>query len=77
MHRQICLAALSLAVAIGGVTAAVAAEHKHHAGPITDPRAAYKPQGSNHETWCDINSQCNGWDQWLEDVKEGKLKAGG
>jgi hypothetical protein len=77
MKSQICLAALSLAVALTGVTAAVAVPHKHREAPITDPRKAYKPQGSNHQTWCDISSQCNGWDKWLEDVGEGKLNAGG
>jgi hypothetical protein len=86
MNRQICLTALSLTVVLGGVTATLAAGHKHSATDaraqgqttrITDPRAAYKPQGSNHQTWCDISSQCNGWDLWMEDVNEGKLKAGG
>jgi hypothetical protein len=77
MNRQVCLAALSLATALTGVAAAVAATHKHHEAQITDPRTAHKPQGSNHQTWCDISAQCNGWDQWLDDVKEGKLKAGG
>jgi hypothetical protein len=77
MNRQICLAALSLALGLGSLTGALAAGHKHHAtnasaqAQITDPR---KMEGNNHATWCDVNSACNGWDEWLADVNEGKLK---
>ena len=39
-----------------------------------DPRAAYKPKGTNHGTWCDNSADCNGWAQWLIEVQEGKLK---
>jgi hypothetical protein len=77
MNRQICLAAISLAVALTGATAAFAAE-KHHSATathvsaqVTDPR---KMVGNNHATWCDVSSACNGWDKWLGLVNEKKLK---
>jgi hypothetical protein len=29
---------------------------------VVSPRGeAYKKQGANHQTWCDVDSQCNGW----------------
>jgi len=79
MNRQVCLAALSLAVGLGSLTGAMAAGQKHHAtaakaqaqAQVTDPR---KMEGNNHATWCDVNSACNGWDEWMKDVNEGKLK---
>jgi hypothetical protein len=75
MNRQICLGALSLALGLGSLAGAMAAGHKHQAtedkAQVTDPR---KMVGNNHATWCDVNSQCNGWDEWLKDVNEGKLK---
>jgi hypothetical protein len=74
MNRHICLAAISLAVALTGATAAVAA-HKakvtHASAQATDPR---KMVGNGHATWCDVSSTCNGWDKWLQMVNEGKLK---
>jgi len=75
MNRQIFLAATSLAVALTGATAAVAAHKPQGAkltqASLTDPR---KMVGNEHATWCDVNSACNGWDKWLEMVNEGKLK---
>ena len=80
MNRQVYLAALSLALGLGSVTGAMAVGHKHHAAGATEARAQAqvtdprKMVGNNHATWCDIDSKCNGWDQWLTDVNEGKLK---
>lgn len=80
INRNIALTALSLALAFGGVSGAMAAAKKHGAheayassagGSVADPR---QNKGGNHETWCDLDEKCNGWAAWLEDVKEGKLK---
>ena len=38
---------------------------------VTDPR---QNKGANHETWCDLDPQCNGWTLWLQEVSDGKLK---
>lgn len=40
--------------------------------PVTDPR---KRNGAgNHQAWCTLDSSCNGWKEWLDDVHSGKLK---
>jgi hypothetical protein len=81
MNRKFAYTALSLALVLGGATGALAAGHKHNGaqayasasgGSVTDPR---QNKGANHETWCDMDAQCNGWNQWLADVNAGKLKA--
>jgi hypothetical protein len=82
MHRKIAFTALSLAV-VFGASAAMAAGKKHSAaheayasgavGQVADPR---QNKGANHETWCDMDAQCNGWNVWLQDVSAGKLSAG-
>jgi hypothetical protein len=82
MHRKIAFTALSLAI-VFGASAAMAAGKKHNAaheayasgagGPVADPR---QNKGANHETWCDMDAQCNGWNAWLQDVSAGKLSAG-
>ncbi|HWF94832.1 MAG TPA: hypothetical protein VG291_07760 [Xanthobacteraceae bacterium] len=81
MNHKFAYTALSLALVLGGATGALAASHKHNGaqayaaasgGTVTDPR---QNKGGNHETWCDMNAQCNGWNQWLSDVNAGKLKA--
>jgi hypothetical protein len=79
MNRKIAFTALSLAIVLGGASGAFAAGKKHSGheayasagGTIADPR---QNKGDNHETWCDLNEQCNGWAAWLQDVKDGKLK---
>jgi hypothetical protein len=82
MHRKIAFTVLSLAI-VFGASAAVAAGKKHHeaaqayasgtGGTVADPR---QNKGLNHETWCDVDPQCNGWNAWLQDVSTGKLSVG-
>lgn len=82
MHKKIAFTALSLALVLGGARGAMAASKKHNpghetyasfgAGKVADPR---QNKGTNHEGWCDMDAQCNGWAEWLRDVNEGKLKA--
>ena len=79
MNRKFAFTALSVAIVIGGVSGAMAAGKKHNeAGQayasgagVTDPRVN---KGKNHESFCDVDPQCNGWAAWLADVKAGKLK---
>jgi hypothetical protein len=82
MNRKFALTALSLALVLGGATGALAAGKKHNgaaayaaasAGSVVDPR---QNKGGNHETWCDLDAQCNGWNAWLQDVGAGKLSGG-
>jgi hypothetical protein len=82
MNRTIVFTALSLALALGSASGSLAAGKKHSAheayaaaggGSVADPRVN---KGSNHEGWCDIDAQCNGWSAWLQDVNAGKLKVG-
>jgi hypothetical protein len=80
MNRKIAFAALSLAVVLGGVSGAVAGSKKSNDArqaygaetSVRDPRHA--SQGGSHPIWCDVDAQCNGWAQWLQDVHAGKLK---
>jgi hypothetical protein len=82
MNPKIALTAISLSLVLGGASGALAASKKHNAaheayasdsgGKVADPRVN---KGSNHEGWCDMDEQCNGWAEWLKDVSEGKLKA--
>jgi hypothetical protein len=82
MNRKIAFTALSLAIAFGGASSALAAGKKHGdaraafasatAGNVADPR---QEKGGNHPTWCDSDPQCNGWNAWLQDVGAGKLDA--
>jgi hypothetical protein len=81
MNRKIAFTALSLAIVLGGASGAVAAGKKHNdarqayasgaGGQVSDPR---QNKGGNHETWCDLDPQCNGWALWLQEVSAGKLK---
>jgi hypothetical protein len=80
MNRKIAFTALSLAIILGGASAAMAAGKKHNGheayastGDVADPR---HNKGANHESWCDLDAQCNGWAEWLQDVSAGKLSAG-
>jgi hypothetical protein len=77
--NKIAFTALSLAIMLGGASGAMAAgkKHSHEAyasagGAVADPR---HNKGANHETWCDLDAQCNGWAQWLQEVSAGKLSA--
>jgi hypothetical protein len=83
MHRKIAYIALSLAIVCSSAAGAVAAGKKH-----TDARSAYasgagvsvadprQNKGANHESWCDLDAQCNGWNTWLQDVNAGKVNPG-
>ena len=76
---KLVFSALALAVVLGSAGTALAAHHKNPADPKnssdqTDPRMAYKFQGSNHDSWCDNSADCNGWSKWLTEVQEGKRK---
>jgi hypothetical protein len=82
MNRKFALTALSLALVLGGATGALAAGKKHNGaqayaaaggGSVADPRVN---KGANHESMCDIDPQCNGWNAWLQDVNAGKLSGG-
>jgi aryl-phospho-beta-D-glucosidase BglC (GH1 family) len=75
MKRKLAFTALALTVVLGSAGTALAARHKNP-DPVapTDPRIAYKWQGSNHGTWCDNSADCNGWSKWLTEVDQGKLK---
>ena len=82
MNSKMALVALSFALVLGGASGALAAKkhnvgHEAYAsvggGKVADPRVN---KGGNHEGWCDVDPQCNGWAEWLKDVSEGKLKAG-
>ena len=75
MNAKLAFSALALAMVLGSASAALAAHHKNPAPAApTDPRLAYKWQGSNHGTWCDNTADCNGWSQWLTEVNGGKMK---
>jgi hypothetical protein len=77
MNRNIAFTALSLALMLGGASGAMASGKKHSgheayaSSTVTDPR---QNKGANHETWCDLDPQCNGWTLWLQEVSDGKLK---
>jgi hypothetical protein len=89
MNRKTAFTALSVAIVLGSASAAFATTKKHtdarqaygsEAGGISsvDPRDAYwaKRKGPNtNPGWCDMDAQCNGWGQWLEEVSTGKRKA--
>jgi hypothetical protein len=86
MNRTIPFVVLSALIAFGGSSTTMAASKK--AGDArnayaatgggkeaTDPREDYlaKRKGGD-QTWCDSDPQCNGWVQWVEGVRTGKLK---
>jgi hypothetical protein len=81
MHRKIAVTALSLALVFGASVAMAAGKHSTArqayasgaVGQVADPRLN---KGANHETWCDMDAQCNGWNAWLQDVSAGKMSAG-
>jgi hypothetical protein len=73
MNRMMTFTAVTLAIALGGASAGLAAGKK----PI-DPREAYvahaKKAENGRQTWCDINPQCNGWQAALDLANQKKLK---
>jgi hypothetical protein len=73
MSRTTTFTAVTLAIALGGASAGLAAGKK----PI-DPREVYaahaKKAENGRQTWCDINPQCNGSQQALELAYQKKLK---
>ena len=73
MKSVMTLTAVTLAIALGGASAGLAAGKK----PI-DPRAAYaahaKQAQNGRQTWCDIDPKCNGSQQALELAYQKKLK---
>jgi len=77
MDHKLALSALALALVLGGSSGALAGGKKpsgHEAfatAAVADPRVN---KGDRHETWCDVDPQCNGWNQWLEDVRTGKIQ---
>jgi hypothetical protein len=88
MNRKIAFIALSMAIAFGSASAAAAAAKKHtEAGQaygsatggktMVDPRDAYwaSRKGGSDPTWCDADANCNGWNNWLQAVSTGRLKA--
>jgi hypothetical protein len=78
MNHKIGLCALALAFTLGASSGVFAAGKKHEgheayasvAAPAADPRVN---KGGNHESWCDVDPQCNGWNQWLALVGSGKM----
>ena len=77
MDKKIVLSALALALMFGSASSVLAAAKKHSgheasaAASTPDPRVN---KGGNHESWCDVDPQCNGWSQWLVDVSSGKIQ---
>ena len=74
MKSKITFAALSLAIALGGASAAMAGGKKETA----DPRVAYAGKKAEHpngrQSWCDVDPSCNGWGQARTLAQTGKLK---
>jgi hypothetical protein len=77
MNHKIALSALALALVLSGSSSVLAAGkkpsgHKAYAtAAVADPRVN---KGTRQESWCDVDPQCNGWNEWLEDVSTGKIK---
>jgi hypothetical protein len=63
---------LSAAIVLGATSGAWAASKK---SSVDDPRVVYLSQKKGHDvTWCDTDPNCNGWAQWANLVRAGKLK---
>jgi hypothetical protein len=76
MTRKAVLIAASIALALGS-SAALAAGKKHGHGIAAstpaDPRVEYQSKAKGgFEKWCDLNSSCNGWDQYMQGVAANK-----
>ena len=80
MNHKFTLSALALVLVFAGASTALAAGKTHNGAheayaavtQVSDPRVN---KGGNHEGWCDVDPQCNGWAEWLRDINAGKLKA--
>jgi hypothetical protein len=71
---KLALIALSAAVAVTvGSSAAMAAKKHHGAGPPPDPRVEMAKKGP--QSWCSLQSSCNGWDQYFAGIKAHKKYA--
>jgi hypothetical protein len=76
MKSQITFAALSLAIVLGGASAAMAGGKKE----VADPRIAHLSDRNKQDnpngrySWCDIDPKCNGWEQARMLASQGKLK---
>ena len=70
MNSKIAIAALSLAIAVSGTSIATAGGKKAPADPRTTAASAHKA----HQSWCDIDPNCNGWGPALKLANAGKLK---
>jgi hypothetical protein len=75
VNQKIAFTALSLVLVLGGASGAMAAGKKHSVAHEAFAAGAGEKVG-NHESACDVDPQCNGWNAWLQDVKAGKLSAG-
>ena len=66
------LIALSAALALAaGSSAALAAKKNHGGGPAMDPRAEFAMKNKGGwSTWCSIDASCNGWNKYLEGLKD-------
>jgi hypothetical protein len=71
MNSKIVFAALSLAIVLNGASAAFAGGKKGLVDPRTTVTSAKKSKGGG-QAWCDIDPNCNGWNEWLQGVQAGK-----
>jgi hypothetical protein len=79
MTSKVALTALAFALALGSASAVMAkSHHEGKAHELADPREAYNMKHAGGQTWCNINSTCNGWSDWLQGVHaKAKYKIGG
>jgi hypothetical protein len=70
MRSKVTVAALSLAIALSGVSVAMAGGKKG----VVDPRTTVKSATKTKQGWCDIDPNCNGWAQALQLANAGKIK---
>jgi hypothetical protein len=67
------LIVLSAAVALAVASPALAAKKHHGGGGLPqDPRIE---MAQKKQTWCSLQSSCNGWDKYFEGVKTHKKYA--
>jgi hypothetical protein len=74
MSSKITLAALSLAIALSGASVAFAGGKKAPVDPRTSSISVSKKSPGGWQSWCDIDSKCNGWATALQLASAGKLK---
>jgi hypothetical protein len=65
MNSKIAIAALSLAVALSGISVATAGGKKEPADPRINLITLKKASSGGWQTTCDIDPSCNGWAKWL------------